>query len=151
MAHAHGLRHTMLHPLFWINFRDIYWVGYLHLGDRIPLCIRYTSNVSITYTRNDKDQVMYKLMYISCLLTVTDHYLSYWYCLHHVWHWCRIKAYNTLSGHHLLQQSMSNTLICRHCSMLARICDVQIRHPVFPSDLLVTPSFSFAKYITVAL
>ena len=31
----------------------------------------------------------------------------------------------TSPGHHSLHQFMCNTLICRHCAMLARICDSQ--------------------------
>ena len=32
-------------------------------------------------------------------------------------------GFDSLSGHHYLHQFMCNTLICRHCEMLARICD----------------------------
>ena len=35
------------------------------------------SNAHLSYTRNDKHRLMYKLMYISCLLTVTAQSITY--------------------------------------------------------------------------
>ena len=42
--------------------------------------------------------LMYKLMYISCLLTVTSQSITYWYCLHWMWHWCCGRELSLLLG-----------------------------------------------------
>ena len=53
-----------------------------------PICV--TACVYIRRHRGwfmPRPSLMYKLMYISCLLTVTQWYVTFWYCLHRVWWW----------------------------------------------------------------
>ena len=44
--------------------------------------------------------LMYKLMYISCLLTVTHQYVTYWKYEQWDVHWCLCRAIITLRQHH---------------------------------------------------
>ena len=69
--------------------------------------------------------LMYKLMYISCLLTVTHQYVTYWKYKQWDVHWCCTRAIKSL---HPLQFSFKRTcisLICRHIDCLQVVSDVQ--------------------------
>ena len=57
-----------------------------------------TCNCSRSFPLPEDFWLMYKLMYISCLLTVTSQSITYWYCLHRMWHWCCSKELSPSAG-----------------------------------------------------
>ena len=69
-----------------------------HRGWPTPTHVVDTCICSRSFPLPEDFWLMYKLMYISCLLTVTPQSITYWYCLHRMWHWYFSRELSTSVG-----------------------------------------------------